>query len=576
MDNNSFSGEYPEKPLSDLMNQLGNMYGLSFSNSGFSKAIPDWAKGHEKFKEFWPQFCYYEVGNKKFDEEFPGLKLPAPDFILVDMEGNVHKSSDEYTNHKLTILYDWSTWDETSPVINKKLIPAYNQFKDQGLNVIGLVGFEDGPHYYRSGYDTPGSITTYCQTNNVTWPNVSISSKDNGQGGVNQIPVMDFGRRYVSMGNVIAVDNKGEIVFQSMVYNYPNDIVSVIEKMFGTIDGDNEYYTSSDYSKDGEVIKLQSATEGNGVDLVFIGDAFTDKDMASGGKYEQKMQAGMEQLFSLEPYKSLRDRFNVYTVKAVSPNVEFASDAKHAIDEDNTKVFEYAKKALGDNPDRILACVIYNTEAQISRSYCTMYVEDGSCVAYLMDDISTVLNHEFGGHGIAKLKDEYVEPGQELLTIPNEVKAYMDEIWAYGAGANVDYRNNPSEVKWAHLITDSRYANDVGIYEGSYTYGKGAYRPTLNSMMNDCQSPFNAPSREAIYKHVMKYSIPGWVYDFESFATFDAPMRSLTRANTRHQTETVNNLHNKTLPPMMFRGSWRNAGKSEMIEKYKGITINTK
>ena len=566
LDNNSFSGEYPEYPLSDLMNQIGDSHNLTFSNSGFSKEVPAWALNHSKFKEFWPEFCYYEVANHKFEEEFPNIVLPAPDFTLVDLDGTVHKSSEEYANHKLTILYDWSTWDETSPVINKKLIPAYNQYKDQGLNVIGLVGFENGPYYYRSGYDTPEKIDTYCQTNNVTWPNVSISS-DNGQGGSNWVPVMDFGRRPVAMGNVIAINSNEEIVYQSMVYNTPNDIIPVIENMFGPIEGGTSYYTSTDYSQDGKVVKLQSATEVKSVDIVFIGEAFTDKDMASGGKYEQKMKSAMEQLFSMEPYTSLRNRFNVYTVKVVSPNAEFASDAIHAINEDNTNAFNYAKKALGDNPDRMLVCVIYNTDAQVGRSYCTMYVEDGSCVAYMMDTISPTLNHEFGGHGIAKLKDEYVELGYETTVLPDDAKAYLDEIWTYGAGANVDYHNNPSEVKWAHMISDPRYTNEVGIHEGAFTYGKGAYRPTLTSMMNDSQSPFNAPSREAIYKHVMRYSDPGWTFDFETFAVFDAPMRSSTRASSRQGTE-VNSYcsPNHSCPPIIYKGSWRDVVKCEKLD----------
>lgn len=64
------------------------------------------------------------------------------------------------------------------------------------------------------------------------------------------------------------------------------------------------YYTSSDYSKDGEVFTLQKATKGKGIDLVFMGDAFVDKDMEPNGLYEQMMEAGMEKLFSIEPYKS--------------------------------------------------------------------------------------------------------------------------------------------------------------------------------------------------------------------------------------------------------------------------------
>lgn len=37
---------------------------------------------------------------------------------------------------------------------------------------------------------------------------------------------------------------------------------------------------------------------------------------------------------------------------------------------------------------------------------------------------------------------------------------------------------------------------------------------------------FNAPSREAIYKKIMKLSEgPDWQYDYETFAVFDAPGR---------------------------------------------------
>ena len=252
---------------------------------------------------------------------------------------------------------------------------------------------------------------------------------------------------------------------------------------------------------------MQTATEGNGVDLVFMGEAFTDKDMASGGAYEKKMQAAMEQFFSQEPYTSLRDRFNVYMVKVVSPNEEFSEDAVHAINEDDETAFDYAVKAVGENPDNIMVGVVYNTNTSIDRSYCTMYFGDGSCVAYIMDDINQVLNHELGGHGLAQLFDEYVEWGNESESLPEDEKEFLEDVWQYGSGANVDWRSDPAEVKWAKFISDPRYsAEGIGVYEGAMLYGQGAYRPTVNSMMryNDCG--FNAPSRESIYKHVMTYS----------------------------------------------------------------------
>ena len=41
--------------------------------------------------------------------------------------------------------------------------------------------------------------------------------------------------------------------------------------------------------------------------------------------------------------------------------------------------------------------------------------------------------------------------------------------------------------------------------------------------MKEHRTAFNAPSREAIYKHVMLYSEgDSWVYDYETFVKVDA------------------------------------------------------
>lgn len=39
-------------------------------------------------------------------------------------------------------------------------------------------------------------------------------------------------------------------------------------------------YASTDYSEDGKIVKLQQATEGKGVNIVLLGDGFTDRDFA--------------------------------------------------------------------------------------------------------------------------------------------------------------------------------------------------------------------------------------------------------------------------------------------------------
>jgi hypothetical protein len=113
------------------------------------------------------------------------------------------------------------------------------------------------------------------------------------------------------------------------------------------------------------------------------------------------------------------------------------------------------------------------------------------------------------------------------------------------------------------LLNDSRYANDeLDIYEGAYYVGKGAYRPSENSMMNSNISWFNAPSREAIYKAVMTLSEgASWKYEYEKFVAFDSknigtyPSESRSAGNEQEAEE----IREKHRNPVLIRGSWRDA-----------------
>ena len=98
----------------------------------------------------------------------------------------------------------------------------------------------------------------------------------------------------------------------------------------------------------------------------------------------------------------------------------------------------------------------------------------------------------------------------------------------------MDLTSDPNTILWSKFISDSRYSGKVDVYEGGYTYPYGVYRPTDNSIMRYNTGGFNAPSREAIYKKIMKFSEGNaWTYDYETFVAFDAPARSaeaVTRA----------------------------------------------
>ena len=337
---------------------------------------------------------------------------------------------------------------------------------------------------------------------------------------------------------------------------------------------DENIYKSSDYSQDGKSFTIQEATEGKGIDLIFLGEGFVDKDMADGGKYERRMQEAADKLFELEPYKSFRNRFNIYGVKVVSPTAEFIEGAEKRINENDSIAFHYAEKYKADVPEnaRMMIVVVYNTNYYVDRSYCAMY-SSGDFVAYNMTMPDNTLIHEVGGHGIAKLADEYVEDGYESVTLPEEEKQWLDAYHAHEWGwySNVDYNSTSSTVRWSRLLNDSRYDNDgLGIFEGAYTYGLGIYRPSDDSMMRHNIPWFNAASREIIYKAIMTLSEgEGWTYDYETFAAYDIINRSSTGGRSAVKQPSLqekNEMREKHRKPVFIKGSLRDAARRSSSE----------
>jgi len=296
-------------------------------------------------------------------------------------------------------------------------------------------------------------------------------------------------------------------------------------------------------TQEGIVHTLQTHTVGRGVKIVIMGDGYTREDLtARSGEtmslFDKWADRAMEELFAEEPYKSFRDRFDVYSVAVESSGRNF--DGSTAIQcrftggtniSGNTdKVFEYSYKVDGissANVNSTLDIVVMNSSKYVGTC---VFWNIGKAVAYVpvvnnnTVDFGKVVRHEAGGHGFAKLGDEYSYSG----TIPED-KANQVRAWYlfYGCYANIDVTDNASDIRWARFLSDSRYVGQVGIYEGGLTYQYGAYRPTTFSTMKQNVGGYNAPSREAIYKRIMKLSEgSGWKYDYEAFVAYDEVNRS--------------------------------------------------
>lgn len=565
-DNNKFTGEIPkwlcdlprfsrlevgENDLtgsipSNVSRLMDHDFLINLSGNDLSGKVPNSVLKHPRFSQLW-DYIIPQRGHLEMPD------IPGPVVDVEDVNGNHFSTSDIYKENKFTLLFNYSS---STSGFTDKVAKAYESYKSKGFEVLGMI---------------PGNreaVMSYLRENNINWLNLDPE-------GFSSF----YNRYFLYLNYVNLVDENGNIVFSSLMdetgkmektgwkeSSRDQLLFDVLKEKFGKID--YNLYTSTDYSHDGEVMTLQKATKGKGVDIVFVGNGFVDKDMEPNGKYEKVMKAAMEQFFVYEPYTSLRDRFNVYAVKAVSPNKEFFDEAKNAIHSDED-AFAYAQKIKTLIPNRPMRVNVIANSYNAGRSVCFMF-DDASYVAFMLDGVSKVLNHEGGGHGVGRLLDEYVEDNQNS-TPSKEAMQNLETLWKeLGRGANVDLHSDVTQTRWSHLAADKRYASEgLGSYEGAATYGRNVYRPTQNSMMRFNDTPFNAPSREAIYRYVMQESEgSNWKYDYETFVAFDqAGRKQATEAKRAPKPKTIRGMNEREidssrhLPPVFVSGSWQDAMK---------------
>lgn len=301
-------------------------------------------------------------------------------------------------------------------------------------------------------------------------------------------------------------------------------------------------YVSTDFSENKEVITLQTHTKGRGIKIILMGDLFVDTEVKNG-IYENVMKEAMENYFSIEPYKSLREYFDVIAIKAISKHDWISGETafgtnlvwNFGIMANLDNCMTYAKQAIGtNNLDDVAVVLIININEPIGGGgYCAKYLNGFSiaCATYNKNDpndFKESIHCVAGGYGFGGLHAEGILHEEVFEDAYNLQQKYD----TYGWNANVDCTADPTKVRWAHFIKDPRYANEgLGVFEGAL-YRYGIYRATENSILQERPFAidwFNAPSREAIYKRAMRLAYgDNWVYDYEKFVEFDAPARTST------------------------------------------------
>ncbi len=525
LNSNLLTGTIPES-LSKL-SELEALYLKSNKLSGnVPKVFYNW--------DFWKSWWWQSISGNNF--KFEDLILPGPNATVECFNGKIIDFEEEYTRNKYTILLQWVHNDTYTKLILPELKSIYDSYSDKDIKIIGW---------------TPSSFVNnsieeaqyHIEQLGMLWDNFYLDENGKNMFGT-------LGHYYPGgpgdVASLTVVDTFGKIVFSDRfntdIYNNDGYFIALLENDFKKAEFSG--YETTDYSKDGEVNQLQKATKGKGIDIVLMGDAYSDRLIADG-TYDKVMNTTMEKFFEEEPYKSFRDHFNVYSVTVVSKNEVYTPGASTALNcrivkgsliaGNDDRVFTYGLGTINrERMDDALFVVIMNSKEYAGTCY--MYPPysgtwgNGVSITYVPvghneESLAQVLHHEAGGHGFAKLADEY----EGAATITNRNIEYYNDIGAYGWYKNIDFTSDSSKVKWSKFLYDERYANEnLGIFEGGLGYfKKGVWRPTKYSIMVGNSGGFNAPSREAIYYRIHKLAYgPDWEYDYEKFVEWDAINRN--------------------------------------------------
>ena len=535
--NNNLTGPIPEE-WAAMAKSLDKLYLLNNQLSGF---LPQFFFELNYPDPDWMSLILQQKG-VGFDLSAVDIHIGGTNVIegpVTDVNGKQFSFDNIIKGNKYTVYLVWESWCNISSALMPQVKDFYERYHKDGLEIIATsqVGSvdENGVGSLMSdyeGYKDEVNAKGYGQWYNFYWP--------------------DYRKSYLaSSPNAEVYDQDGNVVFSTMLkYSDPVrrrfnkvasfDLIPFLESLFGPTDP-YDMYSSTDFSQDGKVMTLQKASVGKGINIVFMGDAYTDRDISSG-LYQTVMGQAMEEFFAVEPYATFRNRFNVYAVTAVSKNGIIAEGfdtafgtyptGGPAVGADLDKCYEYALKVPGiDDKRNLLVCVMLNTRNHYGVTHMSESLQ--SCIAFSSsygndrELFGSVVQHEAGGHGFAFLADEY---SQNNITAPEDHIDYYNSVYnQYGWFPNVDFTNDPSKIRWNAFLSDDRYKNEVGIFEGGALYSKGAWRPTANSIMNMNMGGFNAPSRWAIYKRIMELS--GESYSFESFLQYDAKNRGAKAAS---------------------------------------------
>ena len=513
----------------DPMFKNGRTVDLILNGNYLFDDIPKVIQDHPDWNRLALQMIRQNPGGARLNYD---KDIYLPDFTFTDLsDGSEHSIREVYSANKLTMLLHWDPLQESSGDFISTIVRRFHTlFRDQGFTVVGIT--PEGEEYREAA-------KRYIREQGISWTAVTDYRDSDGR----RIILPDYPYPSYQL-----VDGSGKLrvdIFSSesfpTTFNLEKsssmDMLSLahtdyLNRFFWNIFGESTY-ESTDYRMDKQYETLQRASKGRGIDIVLLGDAFTDIDIATG-HYRDIMEYAMESFFSIEPTKTYRDYFNVHMVYAVSRKACVGDDpTQTALGTVWDKVNGVTNRLI-QLPDYVYvpvsrgvipypSIIVNGKKTGFALMKGTGIIEPNyafSC--YLcggLDYLKYSILHESVGHGFGLLADEYVDYIDQELPESNKNRLKLDQ--AKGLYFNVSLTNDSRSVYWSHLIGHPRYPY-VGVYEGGCKYNNGVWRSERVSLMSTLLTDlyFNAISRELLVKRILELSGEG--YSFDKFLQKDS------------------------------------------------------
>ena len=251
------------------------------------------------------------------------------------------------------------------------------------------------------------------------------------------------------------------------------------------------------------------------IDVAILAEGYTEAEM---DLFYQDAEATCEALFSHEPFKKLKSRFNLVAV--ASPSADSGVSIPLKDEWKSTAVSSHFSTFYSDRyltTSRVKS--IHNWLAGIPYEHVIIlantdtYGGGGIYNSYTLTtahhpQFKPVVVHEFG-HSFGGLADEYA-----YTDAPSPLYPYSIEPWEQNITTMVDF-----ESKWKDMVPEgtpvptpaktqeSEIYTSVGVYEGAGYTTKGIYRPATECRMKINEAPAFCPvCQRALERLILFYT----------------------------------------------------------------------